>query len=277
MSITIATAICGTRRGVGFAFLASIRAFVPNATVHVITDDESRIWEGRGVVQHRISASDAMLHKGGRCNSARFAIADLLPHSERVLYMDVDVVTTIDARPLFDLRFQGNEWAGFVQESESGTSWYTQKWREREFVRPRGINCGVWLMDPRRMSGLLEYARTSMNEFGDSLWDQHVMNAYFHRHPDELTLLPCRWNMRHNSRCDDARGIFHGTNRIFEHPRRGWWSGAVALRRRLSLALAGATGELGCFRDTFMRTSVDAIARLCSKRGRTIQRNAYDS
>lgn len=265
MSITIATAICGTRRGVGFVFLASIRAFTSNATVHIMTDDDSQIWRGRGVVQHRISGSDAILHKGGRCNSARFAIPELLPHSERVLYMDVDVVATIDARPLFDLQFKGNAWAGFVQESESGTSWYTQRWGGNEFVRPRGINCGVWLMDPRRMSGLIEYARGKLSDFGDSLWDQHVMNSYFHRHPDELTILPCQWNIRHNSRCDDARGIFHGTNHIFENPRQGWWSGAIALKRQLLLALAGTTEELGCFRDKFMKKSVDAIARLCAK------------
>tara|TARA_B100001989_G_C24547427_1_gene471913 strand:+ start:1652 stop:2425 length:774 start_codon:yes stop_codon:yes gene_type:complete len=229
--MNVFTSICGDRWKIGMVLIFSIKKFSPNAIIHILTDSPNSNIDG--VIQHKLE-SNSIVHKGGFCNSARFFIPSFVPQTvTKVLYLDADIIVTTDLSKLFSLNFSGNQWSAFVQESERGSSWYNRKWNKTKFVKPRGINAGVWLLNPHKMKNLSVFYKQKEYSYGDKIWDQHVLNEYFSIRKDEIYILPCMWNIRHNSRCSSSTGIHHGNNGVFEKPCATWWPSSRKFRKNV--------------------------------------------
>eukprot|EP00965_Chrysotila_dentata_P149616 4940785-Pleurochrysis_carterae.AAC.4 len=168
------------------------------------------------------------------CATLRLLMASLLPRwslesmnddaqrLDLVVYMDADVYIDDDLRELMatSSRFSSRQWAALAYETYAGKSWYTKGLTHGAFVKPFGINSGVMV------ASLARWRRSGFDAFWTSyvghapLGDQDVLNAYFARYPDELQILPCKWNWRIDSGCPNPitparNGIWHGNRETF--------------------------------------------------------------
>jgi len=178
------------------------------------------------------------------CSTTRLALPKLLPEDlDVIIYLDVDVLIVGDLTRLASIgaAFNASQWAAFAPED--GT-WYTSeryhhntgrttngsKKRHVPFYPPAGINAGIFVVSLQRWSrSAFPWFRQSFRHEGYAapLGDQDVLNAYFEAHPDELALLPCKWNRRTDSACSrnlyyEADGIYHGNRGVFAQESAPW-------------------------------------------------------
>lgn len=152
-----------------------------------------------------------------KCGLNKLVLAEMLPKTRRVLFLDVDTVVQEDLSEL---------WAAFVVNPGKlyyGT-WALQH-TERSW-HPNGINTGVMLVD----LDLLRTRNITVDTYLDALGslpaplgDQTVLNHWLSSHPTELGVLPCKWNKRRENQCAElldpslrhCSGIAHGPNNAF--------------------------------------------------------------
>ena len=235
----IATTHCGNARRQMFNTSLHSLLLFSTVDIHILSDNRNlslSLHSHPRILYHFVDRS--YIHRFSRCAGARFELLNILSNSDKryILYIDGDVIATESLMPLFKEDLNKEAWSAFVLERTRGRykSWYESR-RMQNVVHGVGINSGVWLFNNVRTKPLIEFVHNNMN-LSFPLWDQTLLNIYFHRYPKELKLLDCKWNMRHNCHCNAPSGLFHGTNKIFE-PKNGWWKGAILLKQRLKYAL----------------------------------------
>lgn len=154
------------------------------------------------------------------CAAFKLDILSMLPRSERrVVYLDVDVVVFVDLAQLYGL-FDKHPDKTLMLSREtyrSGTGWYAkarnQKRGKQHFHQPTGVNSGLMLMNLDRMrhDNLTAERCLAYNDEPISMGDQDVINSYAFHRPDEVLILPCEYNRRTDSHCDDG-DLLHAGN-----------------------------------------------------------------
>ena len=153
------------------------------------------------------------------CAAFKLDILSMVPPSERhVVYLDVDVVVFSDLAQLQDLfALHQDKTLMVARESyRTGTGWYVKarnhKGGKTHYHQPTGVNSGLMLMNLDRMrrdnltaEGFLVY-----NDEPISMGDQDVINSYAFHRPDEVLILPCEYNRRSDSHCDDGDLLLNG-------------------------------------------------------------------
>ena len=219
------------------------------AVVHILSDGlgAARILEAELNTMHKlhltrlkfhfVTVADPSENSTGtwvsrfRCASSRLQLAELLPTvAGVVVYIDVDTYVTGNLAELVQWvssNFNETQWAGMVSESEDeGGGWYASNMSlGMPFYEPRGLNSGVWVVNLTRcrQTVFTDFARTESPKIFKRhafsryiLPDQDFLNFYFHSRRQELLILPCKWNLRLGSGCNQldhlaaSNGIVHG-------------------------------------------------------------------
>jgi lipopolysaccharide biosynthesis glycosyltransferase len=122
----------------------------------------------------------------------RIALDELLPATDRILYLDLDLLVKESVIPLWQTPLRGNVIAAVNNVPPGPDRWYTER---AELGGDRYFNAGVLLMDLARMrsEGLGDQLRSFARENAARLrWrDQDALNEVFHAR--RLPLHP-RWN-----------------------------------------------------------------------------------
>ena len=172
------------------------------------------------------------------CASQRLFIPDRIDDTDRLLYVDTDILFL---RPLDDLwstfdAFDRDDLAALAPEHEiARISWYRRS-AQHPFVPPYGVNSGVMLMDLPRMraAGWRERMVDYRARYPAIPWgDQDLINIFFHDAPDLLRGTSCEWNYRpdhcrYGSNClpaeADGAAVLHGNRRAFHDPEYPLWN-----------------------------------------------------
>ena len=194
----------------------------------------------------------SMLHAFKRCSGARLWAAEVLPHVERLLYVDGDTLLVYDPRRV---------WAEFALHNDStmlNMAWegsgyhgvftyYVQKDRGFPFYRPWGLNAGVLLMDLRKIrrvrfdGGQRDWSGEVQRiyaQYGDKLefGDQDVLNIICAEHRELCMPLPAGYNYRaglveNRGSFGKERGvtIMHGAGGLIDRHESGAYSMYKAL------------------------------------------------
>lgn len=165
------------------------------------------------------------------CASQRLFYPYLIEGTERVLYVDTDVLflrPPEDVWRFFDA-FAPEQIAALAPESEDVRNGWYPRFAKHPYFEPAGVNSGVMLMDLARMrrarwrERLIAYQK----QYKSIPWgDQDLINIFFAESPEKLYVHSCEWNYRPDhcrdmSNCKAAqehgvaivhgnRGAFHG-------------------------------------------------------------------
>ncbi|CAG0900400.1 unnamed protein product [Darwinula stevensoni] len=140
------------------------------------------------------------------CAALRLFLPDLLPEYDSVIYVDTDIIFLAPLEELWVQFETMSPWSfiGATKELEDfeGYSHYRKPNTPFPFYGPTGINTGVLLMNLTRMRSLGPAWSSEISSIYETfkgqftLGDQDILNIYFHRHPHNITIIPCRFNYR---------------------------------------------------------------------------------
>ncbi|WPT12569.1 Glucoside xylosyltransferase 2 [Picochlorum sp. SENEW3] len=135
------------------------------------------------------------------CALDRLMLPELLPDESHVIYLDRDTLVMKSLDSLYRQRLSMDGKAmGMVPEGRGRYSKGQGKENAfKTYFGTRGLNSGVVLMnlDLMRQKSITSQMFALIPEIEDlTLGDQDLMNYYFAKHPDMLTLLPCAYNYR---------------------------------------------------------------------------------
>ncbi|RUS75284.1 hypothetical protein EGW08_016950 [Elysia chlorotica] len=165
------------------------------------------------------------------CASQRLFLPNLLRSVERLIYVDTDTVFLESLENLWAMfdDFNSTQLAGLVGEAEASFAAWYNRFANHPFYGKFGLNSGVMLMDLDRLrqTSWLSDMQRLFHQYRLSLpWgDQDLINIYFAFHPDQMFLMPCKWNYRNDhcrytSNCVSAErsgiSVLHGSRRTFE-------------------------------------------------------------
>ncbi len=290
--IHLAVVACGDRLEESLVMLQSAaRSTRGHLTFHIFADDELR-----PRFQRRLEAWPAALrarftpvlypirYPGVEdpekwrnlfkpCASQRLFFPYLIEGTDRVLYVDTDVLFLRPPDELWRLfdRFQPEQLAALAPEGEvAALNWY-KRFAKHPYVQPLGVNSGVMLMDLAKMRGarwrerILAYRR----QYTSIPWgDQDLINIFFAESPEKLYLFSCAWNFRpdhcqYGSNCKAAEengvAVVHGNRQSFHGDKQptfravydafaahGLDADAGALGKTLQSGLAAVAGQSEC-------------------------------
>jgi lipopolysaccharide biosynthesis glycosyltransferase len=207
------------------------------------------------------------------CASQRLFFPYLIESTDRVLYVDTDILFL---RPLDDLwnlfdRFTPEQLAALAPEGEvPELNWY-KRFAKHPYFQPLGVNSGVMLMDLGKMRGarwrerLLAYrAQYTAIPWGD----QDLINIFFAESPEKLYVFSCDWNFRpdhcmYGSNCKAAEengvAVVHGNRQSFHGDKQptfravydafaahGLEVDSGALSKAVQSGLAAVAGQSAC-------------------------------
>lgn len=280
--IHLAVTACGDRLEEALVMLGSVvRTARAPLTFHIFADDELRprfeerlqAWPAEDrrrftTVLYPISYPGVEDPEKWRalfkpCASQRLFYPDLIRSTDRVLYVDTDILflRPIDALwSLFD-RFEPEQIAALAPEGEvPELNWY-RRFARHPYVQPLGVNSGVMLMDLARMRGVRwrERMLAYRKQYSEIPWgDQDLINIFFAESPEKLYIFSCEWNFRpdhcmYGSNCKAAeeRGvsIVHGNRRAFHDGKQPTFMAvydAFAREKDLQAGLAAVAGQSEC-------------------------------
>jgi lipopolysaccharide biosynthesis glycosyltransferase len=290
--IHLAVVACGDRLDEALVMLQSaVRSARGHLTFHIFADDELRprfqerlaAWPAAArakftPVLYPISYPGVEDPEKWRalfkpCASQRLFFPDLITSTERLLYVDTDILFLRPVDELWRLfdRFTPEQLAALAPEGEvAALNWY-KRFAKHPYVQPLGVNSGVMLMDLEKMRGarwrerMLAYRK----QYTAIPWgDQDLINIFFAESPDKLYPFSCAWNFRpdhcmYGSNCKAAEeagvAVVHGNRQSFhgdEQPTfravydafaaHGLAADAGALGKTLESGLAAVAGQSAC-------------------------------
>lgn len=252
MSVAVAMTVCGgSIAPLATAAIRSIHRSLKrhqyDATLFLLHDGAEAtrmimsIWsEARAANLTRLTVREVLVDSSAPgaklfklCSTVRLSLPTLLPHVELAIYLDADIIVEGDLRELFGTSSQFNTTQWMALTAEDG-HWYTHsrhahqnvhqnQTKHTDFYGATGLNAGVFLANLTRwrLSAFDGFNRAFLGQgYYTPLGDQDIMNAYFSEHPDEVLVLPCKWNQRTDSSCSHqgrfaADGIYHGNRQVF--------------------------------------------------------------
>ena len=172
------------------------------------------------------------------CASLRLFLAQLLPTTDSVIYIDTDILFLKPPEDLWNQfnNFNKRQVVGLAQECGKGQEfcWYSKgpKRARHPYVHPYGVNSGVMLMNLTRLRRL-NWEKELMSIYKNNrlllrYGDQDILNIFFNAHPKFLYTIPCEWNYRPDfcylgNQCNRAVkngiGILHGCRLSFQKPK----------------------------------------------------------
>ncbi len=290
--IHLAVVACGDRLEEALVMLQSaVRSARGHLTFHIFADDELRprfqerlaAWPAAArakftPVLYPINYPGVEDPEKWRalfkpCASQRLFFPDLITSTERLLYVDTDILFL---RPLDELwslfdRFTPAQLAALAPEGEvAALNWY-KRFAKHPYVQPLGVNSGVMLMDLGKMRDarwrerILAYRK----QYTAIPWgDQDLINIFFAESPEKLYHFSCDWNFRpdhcmYGSNCKAAEengvAVVHGNRQSFHGDKQptfravydafaahGLDPDAGALAKALESGLAAVAGQSAC-------------------------------
>tara|TARA_B110001452_G_scaffold230682_1_gene207197 strand:- start:491 stop:1774 length:1284 start_codon:yes stop_codon:yes gene_type:complete len=152
-----------------------------------------------------------------RCASLRFSIPTV--HQGPGVYVDADTSFNDDlcqAIPMLDT-LDNSTWAAMA--AENGPTYTSNKHYRDRYYGTSGVNTGVFFFHTIP-GAFIDYMKTYKGPL--RLGDQDVINAYFHEFPKQVRLLPCDWNVRMDSMCENRQPIIIHGNRGAFSPNQPW-------------------------------------------------------
>ena len=178
---------------------------------------------------YRVDSSEPLQHLFSLCSPNRLLIPAKLAAVGvyKYIYVDTDTLWREDPKIGYNLMdsFEPEQVVGFAQENDAGEGgWYNNGLSPKiQFPKPTGLNAGVMFVNGGGEE-LTEGFREVVHSFpypkgAFPLGDQDVINHFLSQHPNKLFRLPCKYNRRSDSYCqnpDDIQGgIMHGNRKIF--------------------------------------------------------------
>lgn len=180
---------------------------------------------------HQVPQNHPRVNLFRKCTILKLDLHALLPTLDSVVWVDADTLFFEDSARLWRLfrLFDSFQCIGAAQERVvPNTGWYStgpgQGTPYFDFSWPTGLNSGVLLMNLTRLRASLfgeavqkiEASRPHHMLFPD----QDILNIYLNATPQALYTLPCRWNLRADTRADcptklARAGIVHGNGGTF--------------------------------------------------------------
>lgn len=250
-AIHIATTICGSVNNVlarGMLASMMMNADAKSVHLHLIVDSikHAAYQQQVGTYQKYFKAvklydvenlknqSQLMpLYESGRytCAHMRLFYSELFPNIDYLLYVDTDTLVLGALSELWKLRLKHKTFMAAldVNVPEGARANYRPQYLNKDkkhFYYPTGINTGVMLMNTQRMreKNITGYNLQRLNDENVRYADQDILNTYAYYHPGKISILPCHWNKRFYSKCDNQSsyhyfqnntGIIHGCNHEF--------------------------------------------------------------
>lgn len=138
---------------------------------------------------------------------SRIIAADALPHLDRFIYLDCDLVVCDNVRKLHDMSLKGNAVGGIPHRNSSLGREFDSRFGLNDNADSY-INAGVLLVDASawRRDAVGEWILGWMNENSCQLAysDQDAINFYFR---GRITELPFRWNVEARHYQDRLNGV----------------------------------------------------------------------
>ena len=213
--------VCGDRILEAEATIKSALMFAGNnvrMSIHAVCDEENSV---KLLAANHLNLKVYPLHFPEKqestwkklfkeCASQRLFLPSVLTDISRVIYIDTDTMFLDDPAELWRYfeGFNSVQNAALAVESEGVGGWYG-RFAQHPVIDPRGLNSGVMLMD-------LDHMR-----------EQHILNIYYHDHPERLNPnLTCAWNFRPDNcqygiDCKPAQehgvSLMHGNRRVFHN------------------------------------------------------------
>jgi lipopolysaccharide biosynthesis glycosyltransferase len=175
------------------------------------------------------------------CAHMRLFYSEYFPEIDYILYIDTDALVLGDLNDIwkYSLNHQIFRHKSFgaaldlnVPEAKrmNYPPHYLNK-AKKHFYFPTGINTGVLLMNLRRMRAhnITGESLQRLNDENVQYADQDILNTFAYYQPEEIFVLPCHWNKRYYSKCNDIStehyfqndtGILHGCNHEFLNSRK---------------------------------------------------------
>lgn len=221
--ITIVTMACANERGNEyykqmFALVKSIDESRTDCGNIIVFTDIAVTVETRFLPARNVVIANPQGTKRFPCNTVKTRLPHLLSTMEdvhsKVLWIDADARVSSYAN-LNDLAGPMSEWMCFVEESTSmyANNWYRLGLSGRTYVKPNGINSGVFLVDMHHNKTHIPYTQRALG-------DQDIFNDYFANRMDELCFLPHRYNYRGSAvsgRIENIQ-IYHGNGGMWKEP-----------------------------------------------------------
>ena len=243
-TVHLAYSVCGSERNKEAALsvksAVSMMSSDTKYKIHVYTDNDksarvvTAIKHRLGLpnvefATHRVDSSEPLQHLFSLCSPNRLLIPAKLAEVGvyKYIYVDTDTLWREDPKIGYNLMdsFEPEQVVGFAQENDAGEGgWYNNGLSpEIQFPKPTGLNAGVMFVNGGGEE-LTEGFREVVHSFpypkgAFPLGDQDVINHFLSQHPNKLFRLPCKYNRRSDSYCqnpDDIQGgIMHGNRKIF--------------------------------------------------------------
>ncbi|CAL8471657.1 g11199 [Coccomyxa elongata] len=143
---------------------------------------------------------------------------------DQVVYVDTDTLWLDDATWWWThfAHLRGQQAAfGLAEETNSGGSWYTNA--PIPHYGARGLNAGVLMASLAAVrASTFTVERDAIIDYYSPqghlpLGDQDVLNIYGHYHPDQMYVMPCIFNFRYDSSCNQGQPVLvHGNRALKE-------------------------------------------------------------
>ncbi|XP_075236780.1 glucoside xylosyltransferase 1 shams [Lycorma delicatula] len=136
------------------------------------------------------------------CAAQRLFLPTLLPHLDKMLYVDTDVIFLAPLTEVWDHfnLMNSTQMAALSPEHEDPNIGWYNRFARHPYYGKMGVNSGVMLMHLYRMRqfGWVKYLAPIYKEFRLKLtWgDQDIINIFFHFHPERLLVYSCIHNYR---------------------------------------------------------------------------------
>jgi lipopolysaccharide biosynthesis glycosyltransferase len=199
---------------------------------------------------------------------ARLLAADYLSErSDRMLYLDCDIVVRGDLRPLFDLDLEGNVVAA---HGNAGGLTFTNSAR----IPPGAFYCnsGVLMIDTKAWvrDGIADKTISWARNNAPVYFDQDAINAVLHH---RILPLDVRWNWQVKRTDDGSPAIIHftGTKPNHDYHRSRWRDEFLSIRAQTpwadSVLISRNQNKLDKFWRRLKRIPTSLYTRLCQQAG----------
>lgn len=131
------------------------------------------------------------LHHFTQANYLRLLLPDLLPHEQKILYLDCDLIVNKSLAALYDTNISGYKYAGVIDRNGSDSS------KIDPIFKQNYVNSGVLLMNLKalREDNSLEKMEGLYKQYASTItWvDQCLINIYAH---DQIFMLDDKYNFQ---------------------------------------------------------------------------------